>query len=130
MPSEIRKGDKPALTSLVGASAMPSQAPAASPDMTPRLCREPAGRCDSPPGSCDTVASLPESGADWSVQPGQDREAEYEYHHRNPELEISENRSDNPDRHTNALLNTGFERQDPEQTGVQLYMGLEVRFSF
>ena len=40
MPSEIIKGEKPSVTSLVGASAAPSHAPAASPHITPSLCRE------------------------------------------------------------------------------------------
>lgn len=63
------------------------------------------------------------------MQPSQDREAENEHNHRNPELGISENRLDNPDSHTDSFK-AGLDRQDPDQTGAQLYMGLEVRFSF
>src|SRR5258707_9082398 len=40
MPSEIRKGENPAVTNLVGASAAPNHAPAAKPHATPRPCRE------------------------------------------------------------------------------------------
>ena len=40
IPSEIRKGENPAVTSLVGASAAPNHAPAAKPHATPRPCRE------------------------------------------------------------------------------------------
>ena len=40
MPSEMMKGEKPIVTSLVGASAAPSHAPAASPHITPSWCRE------------------------------------------------------------------------------------------
>ncbi len=40
MPMEMRKGENPALTSLVGASAVPSQTAAVSPQKTPSLCRE------------------------------------------------------------------------------------------
>src|SRR5690348_11226320 len=40
MPSEIRKGENPAVTSLVGASAAPNHAPAAKPHATPRPWRE------------------------------------------------------------------------------------------
>ena len=40
MPSEIRKGEKPTVTSFVGASAAPSHAPAPSPHATPSRWRE------------------------------------------------------------------------------------------
>ncbi len=40
MQSEMAKGEKPALTSLVGASAAPSQTPAARPQTTPSVCNE------------------------------------------------------------------------------------------
>jgi hypothetical protein len=38
MHSEMAKGEKPATTSLVGASAAPSHAPAARPHRTPSMC--------------------------------------------------------------------------------------------
>jgi len=38
MHSEIANGDRPELTSLVGASAAPSHTPAANPQATPRPC--------------------------------------------------------------------------------------------
>ena len=38
MQSEMAKGDRPVLTSLVGASAAPSHTPAARPQSTPRPC--------------------------------------------------------------------------------------------
>jgi hypothetical protein len=37
IPSEITTGDKPSVTSFVGASAAPSQAPAVSPHSIPTL---------------------------------------------------------------------------------------------
>src|SRR5579884_4497975 len=40
IPSEIRNGENPSVTSLVGASAAPSHAPAASPHATPTRCSE------------------------------------------------------------------------------------------
>jgi hypothetical protein len=40
MHSEIAKGDKPELTSLVGASAPPSHTPAASAQATPSPCTD------------------------------------------------------------------------------------------
>ena len=40
MPMEMRNGENPAFTSLVGASAVPSQTAAASPQKTPSLCRD------------------------------------------------------------------------------------------
>src|ERR1700749_4505205 len=40
MHSETANGEKPALTSLVGASAAPSQTPAARPQITPKPCKE------------------------------------------------------------------------------------------
>ena len=44
MPMEMMKGENPAFTSLVGASALPSQTAAASPQNTPSLCRESVDR--------------------------------------------------------------------------------------
>ena len=38
MQSEIAKGEKPAVTSFVGASAAPSHSPAAMPQITPSMC--------------------------------------------------------------------------------------------
>ena len=43
MASEMAKGDRPELTSLVGASAAPSQTPAARAQATPRAWREVKG---------------------------------------------------------------------------------------
>src|SRR5580658_2186872 len=40
MKSEMAKGEYPAVTSLVGASAAPSQTPAVSPQITPRPCSD------------------------------------------------------------------------------------------
>src|SRR5438876_313868 len=40
MTSEMTIGERPSVTSLVGASAAPSQAPAVSPEKIPRSCRE------------------------------------------------------------------------------------------
>jgi hypothetical protein len=40
MQREIAKGENPAFTSFVGASAAPSQTPAVNPQMTPRLCSD------------------------------------------------------------------------------------------
>jgi len=40
MPSDIRNGENPAVTNLVGASAAPNHAPAAKPHATPSPCRE------------------------------------------------------------------------------------------
>jgi hypothetical protein len=45
MASEIKKGDSPAITSFVGASAAPSHAPAAKPHMTPNTCNDLAAVC-------------------------------------------------------------------------------------
>jgi len=41
MHKEMANGDKPELTSLVGASAAPSHTPAPSPQKTPKPCRDP-----------------------------------------------------------------------------------------
>lgn len=43
--SEMRKGERPSVTSLTGASAAPSHAPTASPHITPRTCKD---RADVP----------------------------------------------------------------------------------
>ncbi len=58
MPMEMMKGENPALTSLVGASALPSQTAAASPQKTPSLCRE---RVDRPgAASCLSFTHSPQ----------------------------------------------------------------------
>src|ERR1019366_3837290 len=43
--SDIAKGESPELTSFVGASAAPSQTPAASPHSTPMPCTDRIGLC-------------------------------------------------------------------------------------
>src|ERR1017187_6266037 len=48
IPMEMMKGENPAFTSLVGASALPSQTAAASPQNTPSLCRERVDRPGAP----------------------------------------------------------------------------------
>src|ERR1017187_6174110 len=48
MPMEMMKGENPAFTSFVGASALPSQTAAASPQNTPSLCRESVDRPGAP----------------------------------------------------------------------------------
>jgi hypothetical protein len=40
IPSETRNGEKPAVTSLVGASAAANHEAAANPQITPSACRE------------------------------------------------------------------------------------------
>ena len=48
IPIEMMKGEKPALTNLVGASALPSHTAAANPQNTPSLCRERVDRPGAP----------------------------------------------------------------------------------
>ena len=60
MPMEMMKGENPALTSLVGASALPSQTAAASPQKTPSLCRE---RVDRPGAPLELFAHALTSGS-------------------------------------------------------------------
>ena len=78
MPSEIRNGEKPIVTSFVGASAMPSHAPAASPHITPRKCSECVDRC--------AVAAVA------LIEHHQQADAERQHSHRYPELNIRKNR--------------------------------------
>jgi hypothetical protein len=46
---EMMKGENPAFTNLVGASALPSQTAAANPQNTPSLCNEIVDRAERPP---------------------------------------------------------------------------------
>jgi hypothetical protein len=48
IPIEIVKGENPAFTSFVGASAVPSQTAAANPQKTPSLCSESVDRPGAP----------------------------------------------------------------------------------
>src|ERR1043165_3848291 len=77
MPSEMINGEKPTVTSLVGASAAPSHAPAPSPHATPRRCS-------------DLVESL--VGVDIADLPDnhQQPEAQQEDSDGQPELRIGE----------------------------------------
>src|ERR1039457_1309089 len=51
IPTEMMKGENPAVTSLVGASAAPSQAPAPKPQETPSQCSMRAERRVGEPGA-------------------------------------------------------------------------------
>src|SRR5579859_5026704 len=75
MQSEMAKGEKPASTSLVGASAAPSQTPAARPHSTPRPCSE---------------AAEPRSAA---MDHHQQEHAAGQHQRRNPELNVCDDRS-------------------------------------
>src|ERR1017187_1206415 len=80
MPSEMTKGEKPMVTNLVGASAAPSQAPAANPQTTPSLCRE---RDDRPLESVE----LPLTNSPQHHQQGR---SQNQYGHRHPEMDVGE----------------------------------------
>src|ERR1039458_8119650 len=80
MPMEMRNGENPAFTSLVGASAVPSQTAAASPQKTPSLCRE---RVDRPPAGAKI--SLKNSPQRHKKGHSQDQ-----HNNRNPEMHVSE----------------------------------------
>src|SRR5205085_5223160 len=85
MHREIAKGERPVLTSLVGASAAPSHTPAPRPHSTPSPCME---------RNCFTVLvafifSFP--GARRSMQRDQKGEADGEDDDGNEEVSVSEN---------------------------------------
>src|ERR1035438_8096375 len=85
MPSEMIKGENPAVTSLVGASAAPrrapGEAPAPKPQETPSQCSERAESC------------VVESGAFAIALPHcrQQADAYDKNHYRQPEMAIGEN---------------------------------------
>src|ERR1019366_2022456 len=81
MPNEMIKGGNPAVTSLVGGSAAPSQAPAPKPQETPSECSERAESC------------VVESGAFAIALPHcrQQADAYDKNHYRQPEMAIGEN---------------------------------------
>jgi hypothetical protein len=81
MPIEMMKGEKPAFTSLVGASALPSQTAAASPQNTPSLWSERVDRSSA--GAGVLLTHLP--------QCHQKRGAENQYDYRHPEVHVSKN---------------------------------------
>ena len=89
MQSEIRNGDRPALTSLVGASAAPSQTPAANPHTTPRPCPEAPGIVPS----CLLAALVPMLLVlPRSVQRNQQQNAQRQHHCRHPEVNVRQHR--------------------------------------
>ena len=82
MPMEMMKGEKPAFTSLVGASALPSQTAAARPQNTPSLCRE---RVDRPGAPLEFSLTH-------SPQGHQEDGSENQYADGHPEMHVGEDR--------------------------------------
>jgi hypothetical protein len=78
---EIMNGEKPALTNFVGASAVPSQTAAASPQKTPNLWSE----------SVDRVSACVKVPLTNSPQRHKKDDAQNQHHDRNPEMNVGEN---------------------------------------
>ena len=84
MESEIKKGESPTVTNFRGAAAPANQAPAASPHITPRTCRERRVVSElSFCGGCKDFMS--------SMKVSQQSDAENKHDERDPELNVSEN---------------------------------------
>ena len=80
MPIEMMKGENPAFTSLVGASALPSQTAAASPQNTPSLCNE-------------IVDRTPAAAVLWliaSPQRHQQCGSQNQHDHRHPQMHVGQ----------------------------------------
>jgi hypothetical protein len=98
MQSEIANGDRPELTSLVGASAAPSQTPAPSPHATPSPCKV-FSWCEEVEGCVKVLIVLTgdivsgAQGAKRSVQSNQQHCSYNEHDQRNDEVQVRRNRS-------------------------------------
>src|SRR5208337_4375901 len=80
IPMEMMKGENPAFTSLVGASALPSQTAADSPQNTPSLCNE-------------IVDRTPMAAVLWlitSPQRHQQRGSQNQHDHRHPKMHVGQ----------------------------------------
>ena len=93
MPIEMMKGENPAVTSLVGASALPSQTAAASPQNTPSLCREIVDRADA----CRQRDASPLRSSR-SPQRHQQRDSQNQHDHRHPKMHVGEDADHQLDR--------------------------------
>jgi hypothetical protein len=94
MHSETAKGEKPALTSFVGASAVPSQTPAARPQITPKPWSErlAAGVCKFTPTALSVAIWLQKVEL-LAVNKDQQTHSHHQYHGWDPELNV---RQDGP----------------------------------
>jgi hypothetical protein len=88
MQSEMAKGENPELTSLVGASAAPSHAPAASPQITSSEWREPEWRRGARAEAFDATTSINVNLS--SVQDDQQSNSPQQDEGRDPELHIAQ----------------------------------------
>ena len=92
----MANGDKPELTSLVGASAAPSQTPAPSPQMTPRPCSDVKFRVEVPACVAVLIAYLSagffcDNGR--SMEPDQESDSDQQDNERYKEVDVREDRS-------------------------------------
>src|SRR5262249_54433669 len=82
MASDTTMGEMPMFTSLVGASAPPSQAPAAKPLRMPTACRVRRRAEDGAAACCAPIFLLGD--------PAQDDQSRYQYDERDPEVLVAQ----------------------------------------